>query len=158
MPKASRGFQVFVKPIGPVCNMRCRYCYYLEKERLYPDGESFRMPHDLLEAYIVQHIDASPDEVIRFSWHGGEPTLLGLDYFRTIVELQRKHRPSGRPIANGIQTNGTLLNDAWCSFLAAEGFAVGPEPGRTAGTARPLPPRQGRDGPPFFRPCEGMNG
>jgi uncharacterized protein len=125
MPKASRGFQVFVKPIGPVCNMRCRYCYYLEKEHLYPDGESFRMPCDLLEAYIVQHIDASPDEVIRFSWHGGEPTLLGLDYFRTIVELQRKHRPSDRLIANGIQTNGTLLDDAWCSFLAAEGFAVG---------------------------------
>jgi uncharacterized protein len=125
MLKASRGFQIFVKPIGPVCNMRCRYCYYLEKERFYPDGESFRMPHDLLEAYIVQHIDASPDEVIRFSWHGGEPTLLGLDYFRTIVALQRKHRPSGRPIANGIQTNGTLLNDAWCTFLAAEGFAVG---------------------------------
>jgi uncharacterized protein len=125
MPKASRGFQVFVKPIGPVCNMRCRYCYYLEKERLYPNGELFRMPHDLLEAYIVQHIDASPDELIRFSWHGGEPTLLRLDYFRTIVELQRKHRPSDRPIANGIQTNGTLLDDAWCSFLAAEGFAVG---------------------------------
>jgi uncharacterized protein len=125
MPKASRGFQVFAKPTGPICNMRCRYCYYLEKEGLYPAGESFRMSYDLLEAYIVQHVDASPDEVIRFSWHGGEPTLLGLDYFRTIVSLQRKHRPSGRLIANGIQTNGTLLTDPWCAFLASEGFAVG---------------------------------
>jgi uncharacterized protein len=125
MPKASRGFQVFAKPAGPICNMRCHYCYYLEKERLYPEGESFRMPCDILEAYIAQHIDASPDEVIRFSWHGGEPTLLGLDYFRSIVELQRKHLPSGRLVANGIQTNGTLLNRDWCAFLASEGFAVG---------------------------------
>jgi uncharacterized protein len=125
MSKASRGFQIFAKPIGPLCNMRCRYCYYLEKERLYPAGESFRMPHDLLETYLVQHMDASPDEVIRFSWHGGEPTVLGLDYFRTIVALQRKHRPSDRLIANGIQTNGTLLNEEWCTFLASEGFSVG---------------------------------
>lgn len=125
MAKASRGFQVLAKPIGPVCNMSCRYCYYLGKEALYPAGEPFRMPHDLLEAYIVQHIDASPDEVIRFSWHGGEPTLLGLDFFREIVAIQRRHRPPGRIIANGIQTNGTLLNDEWCSFLASEGFAVG---------------------------------
>jgi uncharacterized protein len=125
MPKASRGFQVFAKPAGPTCNMRCQYCYYLKKERLYPTGESFRMPYDLLEEYIIQHIDASPDEVVRFSWHGGEPTLLGLDYFRTIVALQRKHQPSGRLIANGIQTNGTLLNEDWCAFLASEGFSVG---------------------------------
>jgi uncharacterized protein len=125
MPKASRGFQVFAKPAGPICNMRCRYCYYLEKERLYPEGEPFRMPHDLLDAYIAQHIDASPDEVIRFSWHGGEPTLFGLDHFRTIVAFQRKHQPSSRLIANGIQTNGTLLNKEWSEFLAAEGFAVG---------------------------------
>jgi uncharacterized protein len=125
MVRASHGFQVFVKPIGSICNLDCHYCYYLEKEHLYPGGESFRMPDDILEEYISQHIDASPDPVIRFSWHGGEPTLLGLDYFRRIVELQRRHRPPGRHIANGIQTNGTLLDDDWCRFLAAEGFAVG---------------------------------
>ncbi|MBU2498775.1 MAG: anaerobic sulfatase maturase, partial [Proteobacteria bacterium] len=125
MDKASRGFQVFAKPAGPICNLRCHYCYYLEKERLYPMGESFRMPDDILEAYIIQHIDASPDEVIRFSWHGGEPTVLGLDYFRRIVALQRKHQPAHRQIANGIQTNGTLLDEDWCRFLASEGFAVG---------------------------------
>ena len=83
------------------------------------------MPDDLLEDYIVQHLDASPDEVIRFSWHGGEPTILGLDYFRKIVALQRKHRPAGRRIANGLQTNGILLDEDWGRFLAAEGFAVG---------------------------------
>jgi uncharacterized protein len=125
MVRASHGFQVFVKPIGSICNLDCCYCYYLEKEHLYPGGESFRMPDDILEEYISQHIEASSDPVIRFSWHGGEPTLLGLDYFRRIVELQCWHRPPGRRIANGIQTNGTLLDDDWCRFLAAEGFAVG---------------------------------
>lgn len=125
MVKASRDFQVFVKPIGSICNLYCRYCYYLEKERLYPEGETFRMPHDILEEYIVQHIDASPETVIRFSWHGGEPTVLGLDYFREIVALQRKHGPPDRRIVNGIQTNGTLLDEDWCRFLATEGFAVG---------------------------------
>jgi len=125
MAKASREFQVFAKPAGALCNLACHYCYYLKKEHLYPEGESFRMPDDVLEAYIVQHIDASPDPVIRFSWHGGEPTVLGLDYFRKIVTLQRKHRPANRRIANGIQTNGTLLDEEWCRFLAGEGFAVG---------------------------------
>jgi uncharacterized protein len=125
MAQASRSFQVFVKPAGPACNLSCRYCYYLGKERLYPDGEAFRMPEIVLEEYIVQHIEASPDEAIRFSWHGGEPTVLGLEYFRRIVALQRKHRPAGRRIENGIQTNGTLLDEDWCRFLAAEGFTVG---------------------------------
>ncbi|MCJ7595992.1 MAG: radical SAM protein, partial [Desulfobacterales bacterium] len=125
MVKASRGFQVFAKPAGPVCNLRCHYCYYLEKEHLYPMGESFRMPDDILEKYIIQHIEASPDEVIRFSWHGGEPTVLGLDYFQRIVALQRRHQPSHRHITNGIQTNGTLLDEDWCRFLGSEGFAVG---------------------------------
>ena len=125
MVKASREFQVFAKPVGSICNLDCHYCYYLKKEHLYPDGESFRMPDDILEEYIVQHIDASPDPVISFSWHGGEPTVLGLDYFRKIVALQRKHQPSNRRITNGIQTNGTLLDEDWVRFLAAEGFAVG---------------------------------
>jgi len=125
MVKASREFQVFAKPIGSICNLDCRYCYYLKKEHLYPKGESFRMSNEILEEYIVQHIDASPETVIRFSWHGGEPTLLGLDYFRKIVELQRKHQPPNQLIANGIQTNGTLLDEDWCRFFAVEGFAVG---------------------------------
>jgi len=123
--RASRDFQVFAKPAGSRCNLGCHYCYYLEKEQLYHSGASSRMPDDVLEAFIVQHIEAWPDSVIRFSWHGGEPLVLGLDYFHKIVDLQRRHLPSGRRIVNGIQTNGTLLNDEWCQFLAAENFAVG---------------------------------
>ncbi len=124
MAKASRDFQVFVKPGGPACNLACAYCYYVKKD-LPSAGAAPRMPDDLLEAYIVQHIAAAPGPVIRFSWHGGEPTLLGLDFFRRIVDLQRRHRPRSRQIANGIQTNGTLLNEPWCRFLAAERFFVG---------------------------------
>jgi uncharacterized protein len=125
MAVASRGFQVFVKPAGAVCNLACRYCYYLGKGPSGPESGPARMPEDLLEDYIVQHIAASPDEIIRFSWHGGEPTVLGVDYFRRIVEIQRTHRPAGRTIVNGMQTNGTLLNEEWGRFLAAEEFAVG---------------------------------
>ena len=125
MAKASRDFQVFVKPTGSRCNLDCQYCYYLKKEHLYPQGESFRMPDDLLEEYIVQHIDASPGSTITFSWHGGEPLLLGQDYFEKIVELQRKHRPRDQRIINGLQTNGVLLDENWCRFFAAEGFSVG---------------------------------
>ena len=125
MARASREFQVFLKPTGSLCNLDCHYCYYLKKEHLYPKGESFCMPDDILEAYIIQHIEASPGQIINFSWHGGEPTLLGIDYFKKIVDLQRKHQPSDRRITNGIQTNGTLLNKAWCRFFASEGFMVG---------------------------------
>jgi len=125
MAKASREFQVFAKPIGSICNLDCHYCYYLEKEHMYPEGESFLMPDEVLEEYIVQHIDASPETVIRFSWHGGEPTVLGLDFFRKVVALQREHQPPDQRIVNGIQTNGTLLDEDWCRFLAKEGFAVG---------------------------------
>ena len=125
MAKASREFQVFAKPAGSVCNLQCRYCYYLKKENLYRKGKPFRMPGDILEQYIVQHINASEAPVVGFAWHGGEPTVLGVDYFRKIVALQRMHQPVGRQIRNGIQTNGTLLDEDWCHFLAAEGFGVG---------------------------------
>ena len=125
MGKVSHDFQVFAKPSGSVCNLACHYCYYLEKEQFYPGGKSFRMPDDVLERYIVQHIDACPGSPIRFSWHGGEPTVLGLEYFRRIVAIQREHEPSNQSIANGIQTNGTLLDEEWCRFLASEGFVVG---------------------------------
>ncbi|MBI2316778.1 MAG: anaerobic sulfatase maturase [Betaproteobacteria bacterium] len=125
MLRASREFQVFTKPIGAACNLDCRYCYYLEKRHLYPATAPLRMPDELLEAYIAQHIQACPISTVHFSWHGGEPTLLGVEYFRKIVALQRKHRIAGREIINGIQTNGTLLDEEWCRFLAAEDFYVG---------------------------------
>ncbi len=125
MIKASRDFQVFAKPIGAACNLSCHYCYYLDKQQAYQKGELARMPDDILEAYIAQRIDASPNRVISFSWHGGEPTLLGLEYFRKIVALQHKYEPPATRIVNGIQTNGTLLDEDWCRFLAAEHFGVG---------------------------------
>lgn len=125
MAKASRSFQIFVKPAGAACNLACHYCYYLEKEGLYSKNESFRMSGDILEKYIAQHINTCPDSVIRFSWHGGEPTLMGLKYFHKIVEIQHRYRQPKKRIVNGIQTNGTLLNEEWCRFLAKEGFSVG---------------------------------
>ena len=125
MDNHSREFQVFAKPVGPKCNMGCTYCYYLEKEQLFPEGAAFRMPEILLEEYIVQHIEASTEQVISFSWHGGEPMMAGLDYFMKIVENQNRHFPKNRKLANGIQTNGTLLDERWCRFLSAEEFAVG---------------------------------
>ncbi len=125
MHRGSREFQIFAKPAGALCNLDCQYCYYLEKQSLYPETRSPRMSDDLLELYIVQQIAATPGEEILFSWHGGEPTILGLDYFRRIVALQRAHAPAGKRVANSIQTNGVLLTDEWCRFLAAERFGVG---------------------------------
>jgi len=125
MDMASREFQVFVKPIGAACNLDCRYCYYLDKQRLYAKDAPLRMPEPLLEDYIAQHIAACPIPTVLFSWHGGEATLLGVDYFRRIVALQRRHAIAGRQIVNDLQTNGTLLDEEWCRFLAAEGFFVG---------------------------------
>ena len=123
--KASQDFHIFAKPIGAICNLDCKYCYYLEKEQLFPPGKSLRMSDDMLEKYIMQQIDACPKGEIGFSWRGGEPTLLGLDYFENIVALQRKHGPPDRRISNGIQTNGTLLDDKWCRFLKRQNVTVG---------------------------------
>ncbi len=118
-------FQVFAKPVGASCNLACSYCYYLDKNRLFSAPGIQRMPDDLLEIYIKQHIQASTEETIFFSWHGGEPTLAGLPYFRRITELQKKHLPDNRFVMNCIQTNGTLLNEEWCQFLKRENFIVG---------------------------------
>jgi uncharacterized protein len=125
MVKLSREFQVFAKPVGSSCNLRCSYCYYLEKRDIYQRAASIRMTDEILEKYIIQHIEASTEEVIMFSWHGGEPTLAGLDFYRRVVKLQKKYQPAGYSILNGIQTNGTLLNDDWCRFLSDENFMVG---------------------------------
>jgi uncharacterized protein len=122
---AARGFQVFVKPVGARCNLACRYCYYLDKASLHADVASPLLPADLLESYIVQHLAARPGATVLFAWHGGEPTLAGLDYFQQIVALQRRLRAPGQQVLNGIQTNGTLLDDRWARFLKREGFLVG---------------------------------
>ncbi len=118
-------FQVFVKPVGASCNLACTYCYYLDKRELLAGSGPHRIADNLLEHYLIQHIQASTNQTIFFSWHGGEPTLAGPDYFRRIVELQKKHLPANRTAVNGIQTNGTLLTDEWCHFLKKENFVVG---------------------------------
>ncbi len=114
-----------VKTVGAICNLDCHYCYYLKKEELYPKGTNFRLSDETLERYIIQHIQATPKEIVSFSWHGGEPTLLGVDFFRRAVELQKKHLPPDKKIINGIQTNGTTIDEEWCEFLAKENFYIG---------------------------------
>lgn len=123
-----RPFNIMTKPIGPRCNIDCAYCYYLEKEKLFPEEKKFRMSDEVLESYIRQTIDAtveagSPE--IHFAWQGGEPTMLGVDYFRKIARLQQKYAPKGRKITNALQTNGMLLNDEWATFFKENSFLIG---------------------------------
>ena len=125
MTPASRDFQVFAKPIGAACNLACDYCYYSSKENLYPKSTTGVMPDDLLEQYIRRHIQASPSDLIRFAWHGGEPSLLGADFFTKALEYQKRYRPKNRKIVNGIQTNGVLVDDKWAAFFRRNGFSVG---------------------------------
>lgn len=112
------------KPMGPLCNLDCKYCFYLEKESLFPAGERFKMRPEVLEAYIRDFIAAQRGPVVSFAWQGGEPTLAGVDFFRNVIALQRKYA-NGRQIENALQTNGTLLNEEWCRFLVDENFLVG---------------------------------
>jgi len=121
---ASRPFHVLTKPIGPLCNLDCSYCFYLEKARLYPGEQQWRMREDVLEEYIRQYIRHQPGTEVHFAWQGGEPTLLGVAFFRKVVELQHKYA-GGKTIANALQTNGTLLDDEWCEFLSRHQFLVG---------------------------------
>lgn len=114
-----------VKPNGPVCNLGCAYCYYLGKTSLYPETRSFRMSDETLEAFVRQYIEASPRPEIDFAWQGGEPTLLGFDFFQRVVELQKRYAPPGKQVRNSIQTNGTLLDAEWCQFLKEHEFLVG---------------------------------
>jgi len=125
--KASKRLHVMAKPIGAACNIDCTYCYYLSKQDLleYKKGCSPRMDDETLERYIRQYIEGQNTPEIIFSWQGGEPTMLGLEYFQKIVELQKKYQPKGVKISNDLQTNGTLLNDEWCEFLARNEFLIG---------------------------------
>ncbi|WP_417877792.1 anaerobic sulfatase maturase [Vibrio sp.] len=120
-----RRFHVMAKPGGAKCNIDCQYCFYLHKENLLHQPKQPKMDDETLEAFVKSYIESQDGEEIVFSWQGGEPTLLGLDYFRKVVELQAKYQPRGTRIENDLQTNGILLNDEWCEFLVANNFLVG---------------------------------
>jgi uncharacterized protein len=115
-------FAVMAKPVGSLCNMNCGYCYYLGADSR---GENTRMSGALLEVFIRRYIEESPGPVVPFTWHGGEPALAGLDFFRLAVELQKRYLPEGWKCWNNLQTNGTLLDDEWAAFLAENRFDVG---------------------------------
>ncbi|MDW8122458.1 MAG: anaerobic sulfatase maturase [Armatimonadota bacterium] len=114
-----------LKPRGPICNLDCQYCFYLKKEHLYPAGTSFVMSDQVLETFTRQYIDAQAGPEIIFSWQGGEPTLMGLEFFRKAVGYQQQFRQPGKVIKNTLQTNGWLLDDEWCQFLKEHQFLVG---------------------------------
>jgi uncharacterized protein len=122
--KKPTAFNVMVKPAGPLCNLDCTYCYYLEKKKLYPGKSDFRMSEELLEDFTRQFIEANDVPVVNFTWQGGEPTLMGIDFFRKALELQKKYA-GGKKIENAFQTNGTRLNDDWCMFLKDNNILVG---------------------------------
>lgn len=122
---AKEPFAVMAKPTGPICNLGCDYCYYLEKTELFGSQERFRASESVIETYIRTNIESSVGPYVQFSWHGGEPTLAGIDFYRRIVALQQRYLPAGWSALNNIQTNGTLLNDRWAEFLAANQFTVG---------------------------------
>ena len=116
---------VMAKPSSSVCNIDCHYCFYLEKEKLYPDlNKSWRMSDDVLEQYVSQYIAAQDVPSVDFAWQGGEPTLMGVDFFRRALQLQEKYA-DGKSITNAFQTNGILIDDEWGEFLAANRFLVG---------------------------------
>ena len=117
-------FHLMTKPRGAICNLDCKYCYFLSKEKLYP-GSEFRMSDSLLEEYIRQYIEAQQVDEINFAWQGGEPTLMGLDFFRQAVRYQQKHKRPGMRITNALQTNAVTLDDDWCEFFAENNFLLG---------------------------------
>lgn len=115
---------VLAKPTGAICNLNCSYCFFLDKEELYP-GSRFRMSDELLETYIRQLIETHRSRQVTVAWQGGEPTLMGIDFFRKAIAYQEQYRKPGMTFENTIQTNGTLLNDEWCEFLKQNNYLVG---------------------------------
>jgi uncharacterized protein len=124
MTSAPDNFHVMAKPSGAICNLNCTYCFYLEKELLFDRTSRFRMSDEVLEAYVRQQIEGQRGSEASFAWQGGEPTLMGLDFFKKAVALQHRYA-NGRAIHNAFQTNGVLLDDAWGEFLHRERFLVG---------------------------------
>jgi uncharacterized protein len=125
IPGAPPAFHLMAKPTGAVCNLDCSYCFFLSKEMLYP-GSRFRMADDLLDTYLRQLIESHAQApVVTIAWQGGEPTLMGLDFFRRSVELAGRYLRPGQRAAYTIQTNGTLIDDEWAVFFKENDFLVG---------------------------------
>ena len=122
--KVPQYFHVLAKPTGAICNLDCKYCFFLSKEMLYP-GSRFRMADELLEEYIKQLIEAQQINEVTISWQGGEPTLMGLDFFKRSIELEKKYQKPGTTINNTMQTNGILIDEDWCKFLKENNFLIG---------------------------------
>jgi uncharacterized protein len=122
--RLSDSFHIMVKPTGAICNLGCEYCFYLEKEKLYPSVKNRAMPDDVLEKFIKEYIQSQNVPVITFAWQGGEPTLLGIEFFKKVIQLEKKYA-DGRKLENAFQTNGILLNDEWCSFFSENNFLIG---------------------------------
>ena len=116
-------FSTMLKPAGSACNLDCHYCYYLDKAVQY-GGRQAVMSDELLELYVKQYICANEVDTVQFCWHGGEPLLLGVDFYRRAMEFQRKYA-DGKRIENTLQTNGTLVDEAWCDLFASNNFLVG---------------------------------
>ena len=121
---APLAFHVMAKPTGSACNLHCDYCFFLKKERLYP-GSSFRMSDEVHEAYIRQLLEAHQVSQVTIAWQGGEPTLMGIDFYRRSVELQKRYAKPGTRVENTFQTNGILLNNEWCQFFHENNFLIG---------------------------------
>ena len=122
--QADFAFSVMVKPIGPVCNLNCTYCYYLEKKKLYPGVNDFKITDEVLEIFIKQYIEVNQVPVVSFVWQGGEPCLMGLDFFKKVIKIQEKYS-YGKRIENSFQTNGTLISEDFCRFFRDNNFLVG---------------------------------
>jgi uncharacterized protein len=117
-------FHVMAKPTGSKCNLDCAYCFYLKKEQMYPNSD-FRMSDEVMEQYIRQTIEGHRIPNVTIAWQGGEPTLMGLDFFRRAVEVEKKYTKPGMRIENSFQTNGVLLDEDWCEFFQENNFLIG---------------------------------
>jgi uncharacterized protein len=123
--RAVRRFHVMAKPAGSACNLDCTYCFYLSKQTLPGGPGPGHMDDEVLECFVRDYIHSVTGDEVVFSWQGGEPTLLGLEFYRKVVALQRKHAKPGQHIENDLQTNGTLLDEEWARFLKEHRFLVG---------------------------------
>ncbi len=117
-------FTLLAKPTGAACNLACQYCFYLGKQELYPES-NLRMPEEVLKAYIKQLLASHKNREVSIAWQGGEPTLMGLDFFQLSVELAKKYQEPGQKITYSLQTNGTLLTDEWCAWFKKHNFLIG---------------------------------